>query len=82
MKEKKGELTTQQLIGLIVLIVSFGIILFFFVRLSLGETSDKEICHNSVVLKSQSALKTGPFDCKTSYVCIGEECEDFNPTIT
>ena len=51
---KKAELTTQQLIGLIVLIVSFGVILFLILRLDLGETSKKEICHNSVLLKDKS----------------------------
>ncbi len=48
---KKGELTTQQLVILIVLIVSFGIILLFFWQLNLRGETDKEICHNSVVMK-------------------------------
>jgi len=84
MKNKKGELTTQQIIGLIVLITSFAIILLFIFRLDLGETTNKEICHNSVLIQSQSALKTGGLDCKTNYVCIsgGEDCEGINPTTT
>jgi len=82
-KNKRGELTTQQIIELIILIVSFGIILFLIFRLNLGETSDKEICHNSVVLKAKSPLG-GEVDCKTNYVCIsgGGDCENFNPSTT
>lgn len=84
LKNRKGELTTQQLVGLIILIASFAVVLFFLFRLNLGESSDKEICHNSVVMQSQSTLKTGSLDCKTSYVCIsgGGNCEEFNPTAT
>lgn len=83
-KNRKGELTTQQLVGIIILVASFAIILFLLFRLNFGETSDKEICHNSVVMQSQSTLKTGSLDCKTNYVCIsgGENCEEFNPTTT
>ena len=82
--KNKGELTTQQIVGIIILIMSFVIILFFLFRLNLGETTDKEICHNSVALKGQTVLGSGPLDCKTSYVCIsgGGECEGFNPTTT
>lgn len=84
MINKKGELTTQQLVGIIILIISFVVILFFIFRLNLGETTDKEICHNSVVMKSQSVLGSGNLDCKTSYVCIsgGDKCDNFNPSIT
>lgn len=80
----KGELTTQQIVGIIILIVSFVVILAFIFRLNLGETTEKEICHNSVALKGQSALASGPLDCKTSYVCItgGEECEGFSESRT
>ncbi|MDP2673185.1 MAG: hypothetical protein Q8O84_05215 [Nanoarchaeota archaeon] len=78
----KGELTTQQLVILIVLIASFAVILFLLWRLNLGETSDKEICHNSVVLRSQSKI-IGSLDCRTNYVCIsgGEDCSAFTQTI-
>ena len=50
-KNSRGELTTQQIVLLIILITSFTIILFFFFKLNLGEETDKELCHNSVVLK-------------------------------
>jgi hypothetical protein len=81
-KKVRGEITTKQLVSIIILIVSFVVILFLIMRLDLGETSVKEICHNSVVLKAKNpagGLTGGDFDCKTSYVCIsgGEDCEDF-----
>ncbi len=80
---RKGELTTQQLVTLIILIVSFGIILFLIFNLGLGETTNKEICHNSVLLKSKSVIG-GELDCKTNYVCIsgGGDCEGFNEDYT
>ena len=83
-KSKKGELTTQQIVILIVVITSFVIILFLLFRLNLGETSNKEICHNSVVLKSKGKGFIGKLDCKTSYVCIsgGGDCEDISPSAT
>src|SRR3989339_574623 len=81
---KRGELTTQQIVGLIILITSFAVILFLLFRLNLGEISEKEICHNSVVLKGQSPsnFEVGNLDCKTNYICIsgGEDCKDFNHT--
>jgi hypothetical protein len=75
-KDKKGELTTTQLVTIIILIVSFVIILFLIFRLDIGGTTDDEICRNSVVLKGKSIGVSGPLDCKTNYLCIsgGEDC--------
>ncbi|MBU2053229.1 MAG: hypothetical protein V1788_02165 [Nanoarchaeota archaeon] len=83
-KNHKAELTTQQIVGLIVLIVSFAIILILIFRLNLGETTNKEICHNSVMLKAKSKNLAGELDCRTDYVCIsgGGKCMGFNPTAT
>ena len=83
-KNKKGELTTQQLVVIIILIVSFIVILFLLFRLNLGETSTKEICHNSVVLKAKSGVLAGPLDCRTNYLCIsgGGKCEEISATAT
>lgn len=81
---KKGELTTKNLVTLLVLIASFVIVLFFLFRLDLGAVTDKEICHNSVVLKSKAQGLVGELDCKINYVCIsgGGNCEDISPTET
>lgn len=79
MKNKKGEITTQQVVLLIILIASFAVILFFIFRLNLGKTSDKEICHNSVLARGSQVVpgESIPLNCKTSYVCITEDnsCE-------
>jgi len=84
MTNKRGEITTAQIVTIIVLIVSFIVILFFFFRLNLGATTNSEICHNSVVLKARSVGISGDLKCKTSYVCIsaGGTCADMNPTET
>ena len=78
MKFKKGELSTQQIVLLIVLITSFAIILFFLVRLNLGGESEKEICHNSVAMQSlPSAATSTPLKCSRDYICITQDktCE-------
>jgi hypothetical protein len=79
MKFKKAELTTKQIVGLIILITSFAVILFFIFSLNLGETNNKEICHNSVVLASKNKFGAS-LDCRTNYVCIsaGGKCESFD----
>lgn len=81
-KNKKGELTTTQLVTIIVLIASFAIILILLFRLNLGETTDSEICRNSVVLKGRTEGFAGTLDCKTQYICIsgGSDCTNFSAT--
>ena len=84
LKNKNGELTTQQIVFLVILITSFVVILFLFFRLNLGEVSNKEICHNSVVLKGKSVPGFGALDCRTNYLCVSGsgKCEGINPTQT
>jgi len=81
---KKGELTTQQIIMITILIISFVVLLFFLFRLNPGETSSKQICYNSVSLISKGRGLIGSLDCKTSYLCLsgGDSCTEFNPTNT
>ena len=82
---KRAELTTEQIVGLIILIVSFAIILFLLFRLNLQELTDKEICHNSILTVGKSTIKSeASIDCKTNYVCIsgGKKCENFLPSLT
>lgn len=78
-KNRKGELTTTQLVTMIILIVSFVIVLFLLFRLNLGEITDKEICHNSVVTRGSSILPTDsvPLKCQRSYLCLTNDgsCE-------
>jgi len=76
---KKGELTTQQIVVLIILVASFAVILFFIFRLNLGRETANEICHNSVIMRGKSVLPTDviPLKCKRQYVCLSEDgsCE-------
>ncbi len=85
-KKNKGELSTQQIILLIILIVSFAIILFLLFRLNFGGESEKDVCHNSVVLRGNSVAsdEAFPLKCSRSYVCITKDkgCEELlNPEI-
>ena len=84
MKNLRGELTTQQIVLLIILITSFTIILFFFFKLNLGEETDKELCHNSVVLKGSLPSDLTSLNCYRSYECLTEDgtCEGItNPEV-
>lgn len=81
----RGEMTTQQIVTLIILITSFAVILFFLGRLALGEEADKELCRNSVLTRAASIIPTDsiPLDCKRSYVCITKDgsCEKMHKPI-
>lgn len=84
-RNKKGDnIITPQLIIIMVLIASVAILLFFLTRLNLGGATNKQICHNSVVLKATSGGTIGSLNCKTDYVCIsnGGTCSDITPTQT
>lgn len=83
---KKAELTSAQLVGIILLVVGFAIILIFWSAFSLSGRIDKEACHESVVLRSSfnfgpiEAGKTIPLRCQTEKICLsmsGEDCEEF-----
>lgn len=69
---KKGELTTQQIVILIILIASFAVILFFLLRLNLGQQNAQQICHNSVITRGSSIVSADafPLKCQRQYVCL------------
>jgi len=83
---KKAEMTKEQVLGLIVLVVSIGVLLLFLSGIiPWGRTSiDKDTCHTSVVLRStyNSALfessKIIPLKCQTENICsnMGGKCTD------
>src|SRR4030042_3079209 len=76
MKKKEGEITTQQIVLLIILLVSFIVILFFIFRLNIGKTSASEICHNSVVMRSNPISKDAiPLRCVRQYICLTKDGE-------
>jgi hypothetical protein len=71
-RKKNGEITSQQIVILVIVIVSFAVILFFLFRLNLGETSDDELCHNSVVTRGSAVIPSDavPLNCHRKYICI------------
>ncbi|MEN7982685.1 MAG: hypothetical protein ABFQ65_04530 [Nanoarchaeota archaeon] len=79
-KKNKGEITSQQIVILIVVIVSFAVLLVFLFRLNLGDTTDEELCHNSVLTRGSAVVPSDavPLNCHRKYICItGKEgnCE-------
>lgn len=78
---KKGELTSQQIVMLVILVASFAVILFFIFRLNLGEQTNQELCRNSVILAGKSALKgENSLSCYRTYKCLTSDgtCEGLN----
>ena len=61
-KNKRGELTTQQIIMITIIIISFVVLLYFLFRLNPGETSSKQVCYNSVVLADKGEGLVGSLD--------------------
>jgi hypothetical protein len=82
MQSKRGDITTEQIVFLIILIASFAVILFFIFRLNLGQTTEKEVCHNSVLTRGSNVIpgESIPLNCKTHYICITQDgsCEKLN----
>ncbi|MEK6881808.1 MAG: hypothetical protein AABY22_19475 [Nanoarchaeota archaeon] len=74
----KGELTTTQIVTVVILILSFAVILFFIYQLGFKEQSQREICRNSVELKAKDILGVGSLNCRTEYLCLtsGEKCTE------
>ena len=80
--KNRAELTTQQIVILIILIASFAIILFLLFRLNLGKETNSELCRNSVILRGKSILPTEATElkCYRSYKCLTYDgsCEGLN----
>jgi hypothetical protein len=78
-KNLKGELTSNQLIAIIILIISFSIILIFIFTWDFEETIDEETCRNSIVMRGAIPVfkDSVQIKCKTKNLCfsMGGECE-------
>lgn len=77
-KENRGEITTQQIVLLIILIVSFVVILFLLLKIDFGGQTESELCHNSVVMRSNPVSKEAiPLKCSRVYICLSKDgsCE-------
>lgn len=86
LKSQKGELTTQQIVMIVIAITSFAIILFLLFRLNVGQLTEEELCYNSVVMRGSAITPTEatPLKCHRKYVCVTEDgsCEGLtNPEI-
>jgi len=72
---KKGEMTSKQLITVIILIVSFGVILFFWSMFNWQGDINRETCQTSVVLRASATFKDFqfreniPLKCQTDRIC-------------
>jgi len=84
---KKAEITSSQIVAIILVILGFAIILFVYYQLSWTGMVDREVCHQSVIYRGTSQYLTGttsyvPLNCKTDKVCItsgilGGSCKEF-----
>jgi hypothetical protein len=84
--KKRGELTTQQIVMLVIAITSFLVLLFFFGLLDFGGESESQICRNSVAMKGGSIISSeaSTLNCKRKYLCLTEDgtCEGLtNPEV-
>lgn len=68
---RKGELTSGQLITIIILIVSFAVILIFFYLFNFKGEVTKESCRNSVLLRGTAlSQQVVSLQCQTKDVCL------------
>jgi len=78
-KQKKAELTTENIVALIVIIIGFIILLAFLVGFNYKEEVDQFVCKASVLLKTTSKQLTGlksistSLNCHTQYICISKD---------
>ncbi len=77
---KRGELTSRQIVIIVILIISFAVIMLFYFRFDWKSETDKELCYNSVV--NRGLIPVGKemtsLNCKTQQICLtmGGECLD------
>ena len=82
MMDKKGLTPESLIVGIIILVIGAAVIFFFIQSFPFRETIDKEACHQSVILRSQSLIgwepgKTiVPLNCKTQELKIKTGDED------
>lgn len=80
---KKGELTSTQIVSWILVIIGFAIVLAALFLFNLGGYTEEELCKLSVLTRATAptvAQAAVPLKCKTSKICFSEsssvECED------
>ncbi len=77
---KKGEMTSTQLITVILLIIGFCILLYVFYTSISNTDSDRKVCHTSVVLRGTMPDVVGtdskeviPLKCRTKRLCVSDK---------
>lgn len=79
---KRGVTVQSTIIGIIIVIISAAVIFLFLKAVPFQETIDKEACHNSVILRSQSLIgyepgkQIVPLSCKTQDIKIETSSDD------
>jgi len=71
---KKGDLTSTQIITLVIAIIGFGIVLIALFLVNLGDYTAEETCHLSVLTRATapSALQGAvPLKCVAKKICLG-----------
>ncbi|MDP1695448.1 MAG: hypothetical protein Q8L29_00870 [archaeon] len=74
--DKKGEITSTQIVMIVLAIAGFAIVLYLFFFLDFGEMGKRETCHLSVLTRGTVAGAVGgsqslvPLECITDKICI------------
>ena len=88
--EKRGEITSTQIVTVILLIAGFVVVLYFITLFNPSEEIDRTACHQSVIFRGTlpvfgDAKDFIPLNCKTEKICISTkgsgECEDFSGVV-
>jgi len=79
-KEKKKAAISIEMVILLVILIGSALAIFYFIfRADLGGTSEKEVCHTSVVTRASVGLlrEVVPLNCKTDNLCLSRDgtCE-------
>ena len=85
---KRGEVTSNHIVVLVILIISFAVILFLYWQFNWNPDIDKQTCHESVILRASvpslidKKIIEPPLQCKTDKICISDkligkgDCDD------
>src|SRR3989344_2415783 len=78
MKEKKGTLSATMIVGIILLVIGFGILLIFMYNFYWVQDIDRTVCHESAIYKATlpdilDVKEYIPLKCHTRKVCIGQK---------
>ena len=88
--EKRGELATGTLVRIILLVIGFGLVLFFLWQINGKFIINRQTCHESVIFRATLPSVAGvneyvPLKCMSEKICVtskifGGECEEFKNT--